>query len=82
MSKVQKRLVAIETVLAGLTGLLAIVTIFWRDWLETLFGWDPDHHNGTAELVIIGALAAVSVLLGIAARWQTVRWRRLAAVSG
>jgi hypothetical protein len=82
MSRMQKRLVGFETAVAGLAGLLAIVTIFWRDWLEMMFGWDPDHHNGTAELMIIGALAAVSVLLGSAARWQTVRWKRAVAVSG
>jgi len=82
MSTPRKRLVAIETALASVAGLLAIVTVFWRDWLEILFGWDPDHHNGTAELVTIGVLAAVSVLLGSAARWQTVRWRRAAVVSG
>jgi hypothetical protein len=74
ISKARKRLLAAEISLAGLSGVLAVVTIFWRDWLELLFGWDPDHHNGSAEILIIAGLAAVSLLLGVVARWQTVRW--------
>jgi hypothetical protein len=80
MSRLRKRLIAVEAVLASLAGLMAIVSIFWRDWLEALFRWDPDHHSGTAELLIIAGLAAASLLLGAAARWQAVRWTRAAAL--
>lgn len=81
MNKMRKRLIAVETALAGLAGLLAIVSIFWRDWIEILFQTDPDHHSGTTELVLIVGLAALSVLLGCAARWQAVRWRKAAAAA-
>ncbi len=80
MSMLRKRLVAAEAVLASLAGLMAIVSIFWRSWIEAVFGWDPDHHSGAAELLIIAGLAAVSLVLGAAARWQTVRWKRAAAL--
>jgi len=63
----------LETGLASLTGILAIVTLFWRDWIEALTGFDPDHHSGSAEWAIVAGLAAVSVLLAVAAR---VEWRR------
>jgi hypothetical protein len=79
MNKMRKRLIVAETAVAGLVGLLALSTIFWRDWLEVLFGWDPDHHSGTAELALIAALAVTSLLLGCIARWQVVRWRRASA---
>jgi hypothetical protein len=82
MNSTKKRVVATETALAGVAGFLAIVTVFWRDWIEFLFRWDPDHHSGTAELLIIGGLAAASVLLGSAAWLQTVRWRRAGVVPG
>ena len=80
MNKMRKRLIVAETAVAGLAGFLAVLTIFWRDWLEMLFSWDPDHHSGTAELALIAALAVTSLLLGCIARWQVVRWRRAEAV--
>jgi len=81
MNKMRKRLILAETVVAGLTGFVAVLTIFWRDWLEVLFRADPDHHNGTAEFAIIAGLAVTSLLLGCIARWQVVRWRRAAALT-
>ena len=75
MSTMQKRLVAAEAAAASLAGLLAILSVFWRDWIEILFQWDPDHHNGGAELVIIVGLASLSLLLGSSAGWQTIRWQ-------
>jgi hypothetical protein len=55
------------------------LTIFWHDWIEALTGWDPDHHNGTVEWIIVIALLAVSVAMGLAARRH---WRLLAEVPG
>jgi hypothetical protein len=81
MSLMRKRLIAVEAVLASFAGLLAIVSVFWRDWIEILFHWDPDHHNGSAELLTMVSLAALCLLLGSAARWQTLRWRRAASIS-
>lgn len=82
MNRMRKQVIATETALAGLAGLAAIVSIFWRDWIEILFRWDPDHHSGNAEFLFIAGLALVSILLGCSARWQAVRWRRMAAVAG
>jgi hypothetical protein len=58
----------IETIIAAACGVLAIVTLLWRDWIE-LSGWDPDHHDGSAEWLIIAALAVVAVLAGLLA-WR------------
>jgi hypothetical protein len=78
----RKKLIAGEAGLAGVMGLLAIVSAVWPDWIELAFRWDPDHHNGSAELLIIVGLAFVSIALGAAARWQAVRWRSVAAAAG
>ena len=51
----------IESILATVTGVLAVVTIFWHDWIETVFGVDPDHGNGSAEWLAVLALAVVTV---------------------
>ncbi len=72
MLKNASRLGKIEISLAGLSGLLGIVTLFWHDWLEVT-GWDPDHHNGTAEWFIAAALILLAVGLGMLARRETRR---------
>ncbi|HLX97053.1 MAG TPA: hypothetical protein VKR62_00015 [Roseiarcus sp.] len=65
----------IEAGLAALSGFLAILTLFTRDWIEALTGFDPDDHNGSFEWAIVVALALVCVLLAIAARADRRRLR-------
>jgi hypothetical protein len=48
--------------------LLGSLTIFWRDWIEFLTGWDPDHHIGSVEWILVIGLLAVAVALGLEAR--------------
>jgi hypothetical protein len=57
-------------------GILGILTIFWHDWIEALTGWDPDHHNGGLEWIVVAGLLVIAVALGLAARHH---WRLLAA---
>ena len=73
--KPSKIRIGLETAIALLAGLLGVVTIFWHDWIEALTGWDPDHHNGSVEWLIVAALLVVAVAMGIAARRH---WRLLA----
>jgi hypothetical protein len=74
-SKFRARL---ETAIALFAGALGILTIFWHDWIEALTGWDPDHHNGSFEWIIVAALLAVAVVLGLVARRH---WKLLAAAA-
>ena len=64
-----------EVALACVTGFLGILTMFWRDWIEGLTGWNPDHHSGTVEIAIVCVLLAASVT-SAAAAYAT--YRRLA----
>ena len=57
----------IEALAAALTGTLAVVTLFVPDWIEVVAGTDPDHGNGTLEVLIVLALAVASVALTLAA---------------
>jgi hypothetical protein len=62
-----------ETALASTCGFLAVLTLFWRDWVETLAGFDPDRHNGSFEWMIVGGLLLVCVVVSAVARAE---WRR------
>jgi len=64
----------LEVVFAVLCAVLAIVTVFWCDWVESLTGVDPDHHNGAFEWLIVAGFFTGSALAGLAARAE---WRRL-----
>jgi undecaprenyl pyrophosphate phosphatase UppP len=75
-----KTLVCFETALSGITGLLAVVTVFWKDWIEALTGVAPDHGNGTVEVGVIIGLVTASVITGFAAQ-RTLRRQRPVATS-
>src|SRR5664279_2947223 len=62
----------LKSTAAGLAAGLGILTVFWKDWIEAVFGVDPDHRSGALEWLIVMALFAVALLLGWTARLE---WR-------
>ena len=68
----------LETIAGSVTGLMFLVTVLWRDWIEGLLGWDPDQHSGAVEWLVVGGLLIVTVALFSSAR---VEWRRAAATA-
>jgi hypothetical protein len=76
--KIPKVLVWLEAGIALAAGALGILTIFWRDWIEILTGWDPDHHNGRAEWLIVVGLLTLAAVAGSLARRH---WTRLTAAA-
>jgi DMSO/TMAO reductase YedYZ heme-binding membrane subunit len=71
----------LEAALASLCGFLAVLTLFWRDWIEATTGFSPDHHNGSVEWLIVAGLLLVCVLVGVAARAEWHRARPAAAAA-
>jgi ferric-dicitrate binding protein FerR (iron transport regulator) len=61
----------VEIALAALTGVLSVLTLIWKDWLEA-FGIEPDHHNGTAESLTVAGLFVLSAAFAVSARAE---WR-------
>jgi hypothetical protein len=51
----------VETVVGALTGVLGLITLVWRDWIEAVFRVDPDHGNGEVEWLVVAVLAIVSI---------------------
>jgi hypothetical protein len=63
----------LETGMATITGILFVITLVWRNWIELVFGADPDKSNGSLEWLIIGALLVVTLALFALAGFE---WRR------
>jgi len=66
----------LETVLAIVTSILFVITLVRNDWIEIVFGVDPDNNNGTFEWLLVGALVLVTITLFILASYE---WRRARA---
>jgi hypothetical protein len=60
--------------ITGAIGLvLFVVTLFTREWIEELTGWDPDGGNGSLEIALAFGLLAISAISMLAARRDYVR---------
>ena len=66
----------LETGMAIVTGIVFVITLVQRDWIEIVFGVDPDQGNGSLEWLIVGALLVVSITLFTLASYE---WRRTRA---
>ncbi len=64
----------LETILAAVTGILFLLTLISREWIEILFDVEPDAGNGSLEWLIVAALLALTLTLAVLARFE---WRRL-----
>jgi hypothetical protein len=73
MSRGTRRRISFEAVSATVVGGCAILTAAWPDWIETLFGVDPDNHSGTVEWGVVLALAIIAAALGAVARIEWLR---------
>jgi hypothetical protein len=51
---------------------LAVLTLVWHDWAESLLGIDPDAGNGAFEIAVTVVVGVVSLALAVGARAE---WR-------
>lgn len=63
----------IEAALAVCTAALFVLTLVSREWIEFLFGVDPDGGSGALEWGIVVVLLASSVIFSAMARME---WKR------
>jgi hypothetical protein len=67
----------IEVLLALGNALLLVMTVLWKEWIEIVFGVDPDAGSGSVEWAIVGiTLLLTVVFLSLATRtWRgNERW--------
>jgi tetrahydromethanopterin S-methyltransferase subunit E len=67
-----------EAILGIITGVMFVVTLFNRQWIETIFNVDPDQGSGSLELLIVGGLLVATIVLVALAGYE---WRRASAVA-
>jgi len=69
----------LETGLAIVTGIMFVITLIRRDWIELIFNIDPDQGNGSLERLLVGALLVVTISLFALATYE---WRRTRVTAG
>jgi hypothetical protein len=63
----------VESTVTALAFGLAAVTLIRRDWIEIIFGVDPDRDSGAVEWAIVGTLLAAALVSALLARTE---WRK------
>jgi hypothetical protein len=54
----------LEAGLAALSGVLALDTLLWRDWIELVLRVDPDRHNGSLEWLLVTVFLGAAICFG------------------
>ena len=66
----------VEFVFAGIFAILAIVTLVYPQWVEAVFGIDPDRGSGALEWIIVAAFGALALIAaGLGTRTAVTRAR-------
>jgi apolipoprotein N-acyltransferase len=73
MSRMTRRF-HVEVVLAALSAFLFVIALIWKDWIEIVFGVDPDRGRGALEWAIVAAMAIAALTCAALARWE---WKRV-----
>lgn len=68
----------LETAGATITGVLLVLTLVWKDWIEVIFGVDPDSGNGSLEWSIVGVMLVLTIVFCTSATYE---WRRTQKIS-
>jgi hypothetical protein len=70
-----RRRLYVEAALAALGLALFVLTLVLRDWIEKIFGVDPDAGNGSFEYLISIGLVVVTLAATFLVRAEWRRWR-------
>jgi hypothetical protein len=68
-----KARLTLETAIAAVFAAIFVATAFWSDWIELVFGPEPDEGNGQFEWTIVATSGLLAVASIIVARSQRRR---------
>jgi len=57
-----------DVVAAAVFGFLTLLTLVVPDWIEVVFGVEPDGGNGSLEWLLVAAMALVTLAFAVDAR--------------
>jgi hypothetical protein len=60
----------VEVILGSISLALLALTLITGEWLELLFGVDPDGGSGALEWALVGVLAVTTVVFALIARLE------------
>jgi hypothetical protein len=60
----------LEAAAAIVSLVILLLTLVAPNWIEFVFGIDPDHHSGSLEWLIVAASAAVTISSAALARHE------------
>ena len=78
MRREPRRRFWVEVLLALVSAALFAITLVWHDWIELIFGVDPDEGNGLVEVLVSGSFLAMTLVFAVFSRLE---WRRGIAAS-
>jgi Na+-driven multidrug efflux pump len=70
-----RRRALVEWAVALAASVLAVVTLVWPDWIEIVFGADPDEGSGAVEWAIVIVLGLVAFGAAVAGNYEMRRAR-------
>jgi len=62
-----------EAAMTIVTSILFVFTLVKRDWIEVVFGVDPDNRSGALEWLVVVALFVATITLFTLASYE---WRK------
>jgi hypothetical protein len=71
-------LVWVETAVAAASACLFLLTLVWRQWIEAVFGVEPDGGDGSLEFAIPVVLLSLTIIVSLLARRDWRARRRIA----
>ena len=78
MKRQLRRRFWVEAALAGTTAFLTLLTLVSKEWIEVVFGVDPDHGSGELEWLIVAVMVVATVAFAVVARLE---YRRSASAA-